>query len=537
MRRAWEEGVREVEEEGLGRGELGVWPGGEEEGETGGEVEVERKARKMEVLAAIERGAAQDEMEEGERPRNNVEDDVDSFVEAERTHVDASTRQDLNAAVAHSPHLPSPPQPYRSPPTAPNPPSASPPRPPSAVAPRPFSSPAPHASSEPYAANLSSDSFGFRDLASSLAASPPRNTPSPLPLQPDVSTGVSAARPAPRDVNSRTAARPPADEAAQLDPLDALAVERLAGFKAEKADSTVATSSHSTALSRFLATRGITASAPSRSTASSNPSAPAPAQRAPSPHSSPPPGAIPFTLPPFLSAPSSALSPSRASVSPSHPLRIIAFDALFQLRPHLAALVSAGFLPVHRPSRFPTSLYVTHEPHLILDAKTAVWFVPLVELISNAVRPDETTSLTVSRQRKEAVFTTLVRLSYRFDRLLLVLEESSTFVGGRKTYAYTPPVLAGLQALATALAGGLGGEGGEGWETVKVRGRVEVALSKGPEGSAEVVRRLMESLAATATAEGEEGEGNGWGEREWLRDDPTTVRFSLSLSIFRRKRH
>ncbi|BGP14275.1 hypothetical protein JCM10213_005833 [Rhodosporidiobolus nylandii] len=298
--------------------------------------------------------------------------------------------------------------------------------------------------------------------------------------------------------------------------LDSLVAARLSR-QVEKAKPSASRSSTSAALDRFLLARGK-AVAPSPSSSPRVPAAaPSTSERPPSPHSSPPPGSIPFTIPPFLASPSSIAVPRTAS------LRVVAFDALFQQREHLRALRDEGILPVHRPSRFPSAAGVSTEPHLILDARTAVLIVPLPSLIGNARRPAEEAPSAATPApgcAREAVITTLLRLLRRFDQILLVLEERQTRVGTAKTYSWTPPVLNALQVLADGLADLEGGEGG-----------VQVALSKGERDTAGIVRRFAEWLEREQEDEGARPPVDVWGEREWLTEDPSQDETALLLHL------
>ncbi|GAA6027847.1 hypothetical protein JCM8097_001745 [Rhodosporidiobolus ruineniae] len=307
----------------------------------------------------------------------------------------------------------------------------------------------------------------------------------------------------------------------------------------EKANPNPPVSSTTTALDRFLSLRGRGALVSgARQQSLVHPAPKPPAQLEPT-RSSPPPGSIPFSLPPFLLTEDAAPSLRRST-----PLRIIAHDAFLPLRAHHAALAAEGFEVVHRPSRFGQQRQgedqgKVFEPHLIVNPSTAVLFIKLVDLLAGGpvVRPAELAALSSSAPppgapatttvrptpNREAVYTSLVRLSRRFDRLLLVLEEPSAAPGRVKPYAYTPPILKALSDLAGALerldAGEEPAEGrGEGGGTVEV----EVVLSKGAGHSAELVGRYCAWLERR---EEEREEGGGgvvrvWGEREWLTDDP-----------------
>ncbi|KPV76617.1 uncharacterized protein RHOBADRAFT_42961 [Rhodotorula graminis WP1] len=282
----------------------------------------------------------------------------------------------------------------------------------------------------------------------------------------------------------------------------------------EKAESSGPAWSSAAALDRFLTMRGrpvvapVERELPAAHAAATIVDKPAP----PSAHSSPPPGGIPFTLPPFLS------EPVGPPTSPRHePLRVVAFDTLLQMRPHLAALQRQSFLPVHRASRFPSDPHRILEPHLIVDPRSAILFLGLDALVSNVDRADE--PMVGPLTRLESVMTTVGRLAARFDRLLVVLEEAVQRVGGVKRYSFTPPVLAALQQLASGLVKLAGGRHG-----------VEVALSKVAGHSAMLVRRWADYLREKdEAAMAEEGLPvlELWGGRAWLSDDPAPDEVSL----------
>ncbi|GJN87137.1 hypothetical protein Rhopal_000082-T1 [Rhodotorula paludigena] len=273
----------------------------------------------------------------------------------------------------------------------------------------------------------------------------------------------------------------------------------------EKVNPAVAPFSTTNALDRFLGLRGIATASSRRPEAVSA----APARgvaRQPAQGSSPPPNSIPFTTPAFLSGPSLRHSTLHK------PFKVVAFDALLQKRAHVSALEQRGFALVHRPSRFAPEPFTTPEPHLIVDARTCVLFLNLASLISNVMRrPASTTGASLKRQ--EALLDTLHRLvSQRFDRVLVVLEEQQQRVGGVKVYSYTPPVLAALEQLAGALQGSSG---------------VEIALSKGPEHSAELVMQFVEHLAGEREAGGGLPVLDVFEQRTWLTDDPAQDELAL----------
>ncbi|BGO89961.1 hypothetical protein NBRC10512_001945 [Rhodotorula toruloides] len=264
----------------------------------------------------------------------------------------------------------------------------------------------------------------------------------------------------------------------------------------------VPTWSMASALDHFLAARGAplpTSFAKTPPTKHKKQSASTKPPVAPQQRSSPPPGAIPFTAPSFV-ARSSHLR------SASDTIRVVGFDSIFQMRSHFLAFQHNGIVPVHRPSRFPTSSNEIFEPHLIINPSAAVLYIKLASLIGNAVpSPTQSTSA-----RAEPVFTTLARLSERFDRLVVILEEQQTRVGSVKSYSFTPPVLAALNQLATALSEYRDGQHG-----------IEFALSKGADHSAELTRWFIEWSREKDAEKADLPVVDLWDGRAWLCDDPT----------------
>ncbi|GAA5878967.1 hypothetical protein JCM1840_007397 [Sporobolomyces johnsonii] len=270
--------------------------------------------------------------------------------------------------------------------------------------------------------------------------------------------------------------------------------------------------SNSSALDRFLGMRGAAQKVSKTATTPQPPKHSAQREFPPPRHSSPPPGSIPFTQPSFLAA-----SPAPHSAS-AHAARVVAFDSLLQMRPHFAALQAQGIFPVHRPSRFPCVPFITQEPHLVLSGTSCVLFHKLTDLLRSSSDPSSTQA---PLKRPEAVFTTVRRLARRFDRILLVLEEQQVRVGSLRAYSYTPPVLKGLQELAQALQGMAKREAREG------ECGVEVALSKGPEQSAQLTATFVRYLEREEQQKALSGAVGVWGERRWLRDDPSVDESTL----------
>lgn len=274
---------------------------------------------------------------------------------------------------------------------------------------------------------------------------------------------------------------------------------------------TGSTWSIASALDRFLKARGVTVPSgvgDERPARRADESARHELPVAPPQRSSPPPGAISFTTPPFLVDP-------RFSHSESDPIRVVGFDAIFQMRSHFLALQEHGILPVHRPSRFAASSSEMFEPHLIVHPSAAVLFIKLASIIGNAVPSNSTNS---SSSRSEPLFTTIQRLAERFDRLVVILEEQQTRVGSVKSYSFTPPVLAALDQLATALSQYRDGQHS-----------IELALSKGAGHSADITRRFVEWQRGREATKEDLPVLDLWDERTWLPDDPTEVRSSFCV--------
>lgn len=232
----------------------------------------------------------------------------------------------------------------------------------------------------------------------------------------------------------------------------------------------------------------------------------------PDSHSSPPPGSIPFSFPPFLS--------HQLSSTLRDPLRVVIFDPLLQMRPLYIALQTSNFQLVHRPSRFPSTRYTLQDPHLILSGTACVSYFKLIDLIGNAVREDPLNSTILSRQ--ESVLTTLCRFAARYERILVILEERQYSKQSKavKAYSYTTPVLEGLRQLAKAL------EDLQTQSSVEGKCLIEVAISKGPEHSAELTRKFAEYLEGEDEKETRPGM-QVWGDRSWLLENPVEVSFSF----------
>lgn len=222
--------------------------------------------------------------------------------------------------------------------------------------------------------------------------------------------------------------------------------------------------------------------------------------------SSPPPGSIPFATPAFL------LSPPTATSQAAY--RIMAFPSLLQMRVHYRNLASLSLALIDRPSRLPSLPHITHDPHLVLNETTCVFFHPLAKFsVNTVIRKDELTSLNSTRTKPEALITTLFRFANRYDRILLVLEEAEP--GPSRPYAYTAPVLAGLKLLKESVDELV--RSNEGLE-------IEVVCVKSVQHSAETVRRKVEWLGKEESEKMNEMDDDERDDKPWLLADPSKVR-------------
>ncbi|SCZ93046.1 BZ3500_MvSof-1268-A1-R1_Chr6-2g08426 [Microbotryum saponariae] len=218
----------------------------------------------------------------------------------------------------------------------------------------------------------------------------------------------------------------------------------------------------------------------------------------PQPPQSPPYQDTPFPKPQFLQVDDETL--------PVGHLRVIGFHSLFQNRLLRSALEEVNIELIHRYSRWVQDRYRTLDPHLILNSHTCVVFRPLWSLVGRAYRAEEVdnTSTSTDLTRPEAFFTTLYRLSHRFDRILVVLTErwpkTSTTAN-----EYTPPVLKALRELDQGILEHLTGSDD--------RVHIQVVFSRSPEESGKIVRKLLIDLRHSDLDVGSDS-------REWL-DDPS----------------
>lgn len=207
-------------------------------------------------------------------------------------------------------------------------------------------------------------------------------------------------------------------------------------------------------------------------------------------------------------------------------IRIVASTNLMQHRSLYQALRSRRLVLIDRPFDYlippPLSTpFAILAPHLLLNPTTGVIFVPLFKLMGSAVATNGTDSIDDPQQltKQEAVFDSIKRLtnsSYRnIDRLIIVLQEFERTTGGKvRPSDYTPPVMNGLKSLHEAIEG------------LKRERRndctFEVVFSESMEYSARLMRACVVESRSSDT------HGGIWeGNREWLTDDPTNVRFIM----------
>ncbi|KDE03255.1 hypothetical protein MVLG_06249 [Microbotryum lychnidis-dioicae p1A1 Lamole] len=267
------------------------------------------------------------------------------------------------------------------------------------------------------------------------------------------------------------------------------------------------------AIDHFLSTRGRQISLPVAvpKTKAGQREATQTAVMAPLPVSQPPCSPLyqdtPFATPQFLQVDDETL--------PVGHLRVIGFHSLFQNRLLRSALEDVNIELIHRYSRWVKDRYRTFDPHLILNNHTCVIFRPLWSLVGRAYRAEEVdnTSTSTDLTREEALFTTLYRLSHRFDRILVVLTERwpKTSMTANE---YTPPVLKALRELDQGILEHLTGRDD--------RVHIQVVFSKAPEESGKIVRKLLIDLRHSDLDVGSDS-------RKWLVDPSEEERLLLQI--------
>ncbi|KAM0788393.1 hypothetical protein ACM66B_001531 [Microbotryomycetes sp. NB124-2] len=192
-----------------------------------------------------------------------------------------------------------------------------------------------------------------------------------------------------------------------------------------------------------------------------------------------PSSSIRFLDPTVYFAPPSFLEwPTPAGHSPA-----VTYPSLLSKPAHLRALVEVGIRLVERSSS-------THQPDLIVDPTSCVWFLPLSYLPGRVFRQQELAGIAANElaQRNEAVFTVLKRLATRFENILLVLEEgtwTTLTISKHQSFAYTPPIVTALKQLSEACE-----------LHFDMAVTLHVVFSSSPRQSAEVVSKFSSSRKA-----------------------------------------
>jgi hypothetical protein len=137
------------------------------------------------------------------------------------------------------------------------------------------------------------------------------------------------------------------------------------------------------------------------------------------------------------------------------------------------------------------------EPDITFGPTDCAIFFKLAKLPGGAFRPEELVPDPPPLVRHEAVFTTLWRLSERFDRMLAVFEKP-----GRVVEAFTPPVVRALDELKSGIERMCElreeeDEGGSGMGPPR-RLLVELAFVDSPGQGAKVVREFADRVRATS---------------------------------------
>ncbi|BGP54409.1 hypothetical protein JCM8202v2_001987 [Rhodotorula sphaerocarpa] len=201
------------------------------------------------------------------------------------------------------------------------------------------------------------------------------------------------------------------------------------------------------------------------------------------------------TLPSFLKGDAEAAAEPTGSTT-----RVIAFDSTFQMREHLRAFEQEGLQLVHRPGRERTL------PSLIVDPTTCV----LLERTVDLLRTIPVAGQAVPPPTGENLLARLDTLREDYDSVFLVLEAQQQRVGGRRASSYSPPVVRALQLLAEHVTR-------REQETPGIT--IKVALSRSPEDTASIIRRLVAHKRSSVHSFAPILDL--WGERSWLPDDPS----------------
>ncbi|GAA6013870.1 hypothetical protein JCM8202_000843 [Rhodotorula sphaerocarpa] len=183
------------------------------------------------------------------------------------------------------------------------------------------------------------------------------------------------------------------------------------------------------------------------------------------------------TLPSFLKGDAEAAAEPTGSTT-----RVIAFDSTFQMREHLRAFEQEGLQLVHRPGRERTL------PSLIVDPTTCV----LLERTVDLLRTIPVAGQAVPPPTGENLLARLDTLREDYDSVFLVLE------------AQQQRLLAEHVTRREQETPGI---------------TIKVALSRSPEDTASIIRRLVAHKRSSVHSFAPILDL--WGERSWLPDDPS----------------
>lgn len=211
-----------------------------------------------------------------------------------------------------------------------------------------------------------------------------------------------------------------------------------------------------------------------------------------------PPSVPSLPLPAFLR--DDAAATARAA-----PLRVVAFDPVFQRREHVRALEAHQLQLVHRSPRHPDRSL----PDLIIDPTTCIAMCRLVDLMkTNQPQKD---SSAAAGDRPNTITARVEGIAQEYEHVVLILEEQHQRVAGVRVSSYSKPVLDALDRFGARV------------DDLRSRGvLVDVALSRSPEHSARIVAQLVTYKASNLPRD--VPALDLWSDRLWLTSDPTPVR-------------
>jgi hypothetical protein len=187
------------------------------------------------------------------------------------------------------------------------------------------------------------------------------------------------------------------------------------------------------------------------------------------------------------------------------PLRVVAFDPVFQRREHVRALEAHQLQLVHRSPRHPDRSL----PDLIIDPTTCIAMCRLVDLMkTNQPQKD---SSAAAGDRPNTITARVEGIAQEYEHVVLILEEQHQRVAGVRVSSYSKPVLDALDRFGARV------------DDLRSRGvLVDVALSRSPEHSARIVAQLVTYKASNLPRD--VPALDLWSDRLWLTSDPTPVR-------------